>query len=280
MQGPIWYGQRQTEADGVWSDIADFDATYPNWMYETYYGPGVDYANHSLPTDRSAIHGLISDSPASAGGSAMAWKAPKAGTVKVSIREDEPYLRQDGSNGKALTLRLMHDDKVVCFADLTVSKQRSEEFANCVADKGEIAVEAGDWIRVTATSASGMNKPSAHISPVIAYMAASTPGPEPVPVDKSTLKATVEEALGLAESDYTDESWAALVAARDAAQTVLDDDAATAEQVETAQNALRDAIDGLEKKPVDPDPNPKPDPNPDPDPVSYTHLTLPTICSV
>ena len=170
----------------------------------------------------------------------MAWKAPKAGTVKVSIREDEPYLRQDGSNGKALTLRLMHDDKVVCFADLTVSKQRSEEFANCVADKGEIAVEAGDWIRVTATSASGMNKPSAHISPVIAYMAASTPGPEPVPVDKSTLKATVEEALGLAESDYTDESWAALVAARDAAQTVLDDDAATAEQVETAQNALRE----------------------------------------
>ena len=267
VQGPIWYGQRQTEADGVWSDIADFDATYPNWMYETYYGPGVDYANHSLPTDRSAIHGLISDSPASAGGSAMAWKAPKAGTVKVSIREDEPYLRQDGSNGKALTLRLMHDDKVVCFADLTVSKQRSEEFANCVADKGEIAVEAGDWIRVTATSASGMNKPSAHISPVIAYMAASTPGPEPVPVDKSTLKATVEEALGLAESDYTDESWAALVAARDAAQTVLDDDAATAEQVETAQNALRDAIDGLEKKPVDPDPNPKPDPNPDPDPT-------------
>ena len=78
VQGPIWYGQRQTEADGVWSDIADFDATYPNWMYETYYGPGVDYANHSLPTDRSAIHGLISDSPASAGGSAMAWKAPKA----------------------------------------------------------------------------------------------------------------------------------------------------------------------------------------------------------
>lgn len=54
VQGPIWYGQRQTEADGVWSDIADFDATYPNWMYETYYGPGVDYANHSLPTDRSA----------------------------------------------------------------------------------------------------------------------------------------------------------------------------------------------------------------------------------
>ncbi len=85
-------------------------------------------------------------------------------------------------------------------------------------------------------------------------------GPQPVPVDKSTPKATVEEALGLAESDYTDESWAALVAARDAAQTVLDDDAATAEQVETAQNALRDAIDGLEKKPVDPDRKPIPDP--------------------
>lgn len=88
----------------------------------------------------------------------------------------------------------------------------------------------------------------------------------------------------MAESDYTDESWAALVAARDAAQTVLDDDAATAEQVETAQNALRDAIDGLEKKPVDPDPNPKPvrtpiptdaDPDPTPRPPTPSRVTVP-----
>ncbi|TKC14989.1 right-handed parallel beta-helix repeat-containing protein, partial [Bacillus paranthracis] len=140
-----WKAQRRTSAGGEWTTISAYDGSWPNTVYDQYYGVGVNGTLAELSGDRKQTHGLLIDKPGDGLPTAMAWKAPKAGTVKVSIREDEPYLRQDGSNGKALTLRLMHDDKVVCFADLTVSKQRSEEFANCVADKGEIAVEAGDW---------------------------------------------------------------------------------------------------------------------------------------
>mgnify|MGYP000576842266 CR=1 FL=1 len=131
-----WKAQRRTSAGGEWTTISAYDGSWPNTVYDQYYGVGVNGTLAELSGDRKQTHGLLIDKPGDGLPTAMAWKAPKAGTVKVSIREDEPYLRQDGSNGKALTLRLMHDDKVVCFADLTVSKQRSEEFANCVADQG------------------------------------------------------------------------------------------------------------------------------------------------
>ena len=269
VQGPIWYGQRQSGANAAWSDIADFDGTYPNWMYEQYYGPGVDYQNHSLPADRGSIHGLISDSPATAGGSAIAWKAPKAGTVKVTIKGDEPYLRQTGNNGKKLTLKLMHNDEIVCSADLSVSKQQSTDFATCVTgDKGTIGVQSGDWIRITADAETGMNKPSAHVSPTIAYVAEQTPEPEPEPkpeVDKVELQAAYDEAMKLGDdgSAYTDESWAAFTAARDAAKALLDKADATQTEVDAAKQALDDAVKALAKKDPTPDPDTKPDTKPE-----------------
>ena len=66
-------------------------------------------------------------------------------------------------------------------------------------------------------------------------------------VDKTALQAKVDEAAELNKEDYTKESWATLQEALNAANTVLADDEATQEQVDTALVALEAAIDGLVK---------------------------------
>jgi hypothetical protein len=65
------------------------------------------------------------------------------------------------------------------------------------------------------------------------------------PVDKSDLETAIEVAEELNEGDYTAESWQALDSALSAAQTVRDDEDASAEQVAAATSNLTDAIDGL-----------------------------------
>ena len=66
------------------------------------------------------------------------------------------------------------------------------------------------------------------------------------PVDTSMLEETVDAAEKLLESDYTAESWAELETALDGAKAVLDDLNPTWDEVDAAQLALDDAIDGLE----------------------------------
>lgn len=67
------------------------------------------------------------------------------------------------------------------------------------------------------------------------------------PVDTSALEAAIEQAGGLAEADYTPESWAIFRAKLAAAQAVLADENATEEQVGEAMVALQLAMDGLAK---------------------------------
>jgi hypothetical protein len=64
-------------------------------------------------------------------------------------------------------------------------------------------------------------------------------------VDKSGLTVLLGDAAGLTESDWTADSWAALVAARDAAQFAVDDKGATQEEVDAAGSSLAEALAGL-----------------------------------
>ncbi|MDN3241218.1 discoidin domain-containing protein [Glycomyces tritici] len=66
-------------------------------------------------------------------------------------------------------------------------------------------------------------------------------------IDKSGLAVHLDDAAALTETDWTADTWAALVAARDAATTANDDKGATQEEVDTATEALAAAIDGLTK---------------------------------
>ena len=62
------------------------------------------------------------------------------------------------------------------------------------------------------------------------------------PIDKSGLAVHLDDAAKLNEADWTAESWAAIISARDAAQTVADDEAAAQEEVDKAADVLADAI--------------------------------------
>ena len=183
-QGPIWTSQRQVS--GKWQTITDFGSdVYPQTYYDKYYGVGVDYQNKSLPADRSAIHGLIADNPGDSAATAMAWTAPKAGSVKVTLDKVtgahvEPYIRQSDSNGKDVVLKLLKNDEVICSATMTNSFATATGFNECLASaKGTVKVAVGDVLRFSVDAATGTSKSSIHISPVITYTDADEPSPEP-----------------------------------------------------------------------------------------------------
>ena len=71
-------------------------------------------------------------------------------------------------------------------------------------------------------------------------------GTEPIPVDKEALQNAVNDAAKLVEADYTPDTWAALEEALAAANTVLADEEATQEAVDSALSALEAAVEGLE----------------------------------
>ena len=183
-QGPIWTSQRQVS--GKWQTITDFGSdVYPQTYYDKYYGVGVDYQNKNLPTDRSAIHGLIADNPGDSAATAMAWTAPKAGSVKVTLDKVtgahvEPYIRQSDSNGKDVVLKLLKNDEVICSATMTDSFATATGFNECLASaKGTVKVAVGDVLRFSVDAAAGTSKSSIHISPVITYTDADEPKPTP-----------------------------------------------------------------------------------------------------
>jgi hypothetical protein len=67
----------------------------------------------------------------------------------------------------------------------------------------------------------------------------------PPPVDKTALETAITAADDKAEADYTTDSWATFAAALASARTVFASDAATADEVSDALNALNAAIAGL-----------------------------------
>ena len=81
--------------------------------------------------------------------------------------------------------------------------------------------------------------------------------------DKTALRAAVEKADAMTQSNYTDETWSALEEALAAAKAVLNDFQATQAQVDAAKAALDAAVAGLKEK-SNPTPTPTPTPAPTP----------------
>ena len=73
---------------------------------------------------------------------------------------------------------------------------------------------------------------------------------EALEVNKTALKAVIDEAETKKQVDYTEDSWDAFEKALEAAMTVYNDSAATQDAVNAATDALNAAIANLEKKPI------------------------------
>lgn len=66
------------------------------------------------------------------------------------------------------------------------------------------------------------------------------------PADKTTLEDLINDTNDLVESDYTPESWSIFTTALEEANIILNDNNATQAQVNSAADALADAINNLE----------------------------------
>lgn len=164
-QGNVWFGQMKTGAENEWVNITDYDPQYPNWQVNTYYGPGVDAPSHDAEIT-GETHGLLSAPPNTEIYTAMAFRAPKSGTVSFDVKDDEPYLRQAGNADGTVTLSLFLNDKELQSVTLTESQVKSEEWKAFE----EIEIKKGDYIRVTARSVNNPSKPSVHVTPEITYL--------------------------------------------------------------------------------------------------------------
>ena len=121
------------------------------------------------------------------------------------------------------------------------------------------AVENVTAVRLTVLSSAGQSDSQANKFASAAELRLTTDREveeETVAPDKTDLNDTIAKANGLKESDYTAESWTALVKAREAAQAVADNDKATAYDVALALTNLESAIAGLEKTGEEPGPGP------------------------
>ena len=188
QQGNVWFGQKKA-ASGEWTEIKEYDSQYPNWMVNTYYGPGIDEQSHSAkPTE--ATHGLLSAPPSTGISTAMAYRVPKDGMVSFHVKDDEPYLRQNGNSGGTVTLKLLVNDEEKQSVILEQSKVQAKDWK--AFDK--IEVKRGDYIRVAAISNGNPTNPSVHVTPIITYLnEGGTPAPEPTPELKAPVDVKVSE---------------------------------------------------------------------------------------
>ncbi|WP_194162100.1 Rib/alpha-like domain-containing protein, partial [Bifidobacterium jacchi] len=179
-EGVIMNSQKRDGENGAWSNITTFSSQYPMSMYNSYYGAGLTGNLGDLPAvgqDRGSRQGLLIDDPGSAGGTAIAWVAPKAGNVKVSLdRENEPQRRNANAAGN-VTLSLTKNGTAICTTTISKAQTKDQAFADCVASKGTISVAVGDVIRFEAVAASGVTASDLYVSPVFAYTDEQTPTP-------------------------------------------------------------------------------------------------------
>lgn len=166
QQGNVWFGQ-QKNGTGDWTNMTESDRDgWPNWCVNTYYGPGIDASQGTTSTTDTSVHGLLSAPPNSDISTAMAFRAPKNGTVSFNVKDGEPYLRQAGNSGGTVTLSLLVNDTVKQSVTLSTSNQKAADWANF----DEIELNKGDVIRVTASCNSNPSRPSVHVTPIITYV--------------------------------------------------------------------------------------------------------------
>ena len=113
------------------------------------------------------------------------------------------------------------------------------------------AVTTVTTVRITALETAGQSAGEVNTYASAAELRVTTVRAVPrteVKVNKCDLQNLYDDASALTEATYTADTWKVLVAKRDAAKKVLDDENATAHDVALAYQNLKDAIAALEER--------------------------------
>ena len=201
QQGNVWFGQIK-DSSSDWTNMTTLDKDgWPNWATHTYYGPGIDAPQGTNTTTNVNVHGLLSAPPSTDISTAMAYRVPKSGTVSFKVRDDEPYLRQDGNKNGTVTLSLYVNGEEKKSLTLETSRQKVGNWEQ----PEEIAVSRGDMIRVVTKCTGNPSKPSVHVTPIITYVdkaAADTEVPTaPTEVTATDITTTTAKVTWTASTD-------------------------------------------------------------------------------
>jgi LPXTG-motif cell wall-anchored protein len=162
-QGNVWFAQKKV--NGIYSNLTSYDTTYPQWNGNNYGGVGIDSPNHStIPSE--ITHGLLVDTLGTSGreqGHSMVYRVPKSGTIILSVKDNEPYLRQAGNSGGKVKLSFTHNGEEISSYELTQSLTKIN------VESITINVQKGDFIRVEAQNIDNPTRPSIHITPKVEY---------------------------------------------------------------------------------------------------------------
>ena len=122
----------------------------------------------------------------------MAYRVPKSGTVTFNVKDDAPYLRQNGNTNGTVTLGLYVNGTEKKSVTLANSKEKVGDWEK----PEELEVAQGDIIRVVVKCNGNPSKPSAHITPIITYVdkAAADKEAPTVPADVKATEVTVTTA--------------------------------------------------------------------------------------
>lgn len=186
--------------------------------------------------------------------------AVSAGTAWYQFNLNEPttidglrYMARSGSanaNGKIKKYKIT----------LTLSDGTTKD----VVTNGTFTTTSGVWqkvkfdavknvtkVRITALETAGQSAGEVNTYASAAELRVTTVRDVPsteVKVNKCDLQNLYDDASALTEATYTADTWKVLVAKRDAAKKVLDDENATAYDVALAYQNLKDAIAALEER--------------------------------
>ena len=165
QQGNVWFGQIRKSLS-EYETLQAYDPVYPNWVVDTYFGPGVDLANHTIVPNETT-HGLLSDTtgPSRAQGMAMAFRAPKTGVLSVSLKEDEPYLPQNGNTNGSVIVKLTKNGEEIQRCVLQQSRQKSD-----FPTVDNLEVQKGDYVRIETQNEGNPTRASVHVTPTILYL--------------------------------------------------------------------------------------------------------------
>lgn len=172
-----WSVERETAAD-TWQAVTGRSGSNATYMYNTYYGGGVNKASSSIAGgNQNDFRGILIDQPWDSLSTALTWTAPKAGKVTVGLRNNEPYrLSASKTPSQPLQLKLQKgSEDPICSVSLPAQAYvQSAEFASCVSKNGVIDVAEGDKVRIIATSAQNEDISDLTVSPIVSYVNENT----------------------------------------------------------------------------------------------------------